>query len=213
MSLICVGEIFFRSYKRFGKPLAAALRSNAKGLGTIMFGFFKSAPPVNNKTFTIDITANGVKINGKKKFSLPVDIKKLSGIFGNPRAVAFETKREDKEFLEAMHGKNTVTNRVNYTWDDLGVHAYTHNGSTVTCFGIRVGENVNMYPHTPKVPCHGIVTVNGAPWLPALKRGEDAVVFLRISVGAYGVTAEYTNEDIDPQQRTENDFTELEIQK
>lgn len=100
---------------------------------------------MNDKTFTTDIAANGVKVNGKKKFSLPVDIKRLSEIFGNPRAVAFETKREDKEFLESMHGKNTVTNRVNYTWDDLCVHAYAHNGSTVTCFGIRAGENVNMY--------------------------------------------------------------------
>lgn len=36
----------------------------------------------------MDITANGVKVNGKKTFSLPVDIKKLSEIFGNPRAVA-----------------------------------------------------------------------------------------------------------------------------
>lgn len=161
----------------------------------------------------MDITANGVKVNGKKTFSLPVDIKKLSGIFGDPRAVAFETKREQKEVLEAMHGKNTVTNRVNYTWDDLGVCAYTHNGSTVTCFGIRVGENVSMYPHTPQVPCHGIVTVNGAPWLAALKRGEDAMVFLRISVGAYGVIAEYTNDNIDPRQRSEKDFTEISIQK
>ena len=193
--------------------MKTALCNNPKGLGTIMFGFFKSTPPVNDTTFTIDITANGVKINGKKKFSLPVDMKKLSKIFRNPRAVGFETKREDKEFLEAMHGKNTVTNRVNYAWDNLGVYAYTQNGKTASCFGIRVGENVNMYPHMPKVPCRGIVTVNGAPWLPALKRGEDTMVFLRIQVGAYGVIAEYTDDDIDPQQRTEKDFTEIEIQK
>lgn len=178
-----------------------------------MFGFFKSNSLLEGKGFTIDITPKKIIINGKKKFSLPADIKKLCKIFGNPRGVGFDTKRDDKEFLESMHGKNTVTNRVNYAWDSLGVYAYTQNGKAVTCFGIRVGENVNMYPHIPASVFRGTVTVNGMPWLNALKRGEDDMVFLKIRLGEYSVIAEYTDEDIEAKQRGENDFTEIEIQR
>lgn len=179
-----------------------------------MFAFFKSTPPVNDKSFLINITPKGVIINGKKKFSLPCDMKKLTKIFGSPRAAMFETDRENKEFLEAMHGQNTVTNRVNFSWDSLGVYCYTLNGKKATCFGIRITDQpIAIYPQTPKTPFRGTVTVNGSPWLEAVKRGEDCEVFFNLINGEYSVIAEYTDDETDPWKRGEQDFTEIEVQK
>lgn len=179
-----------------------------------MFGFFKSKPPVNDKSFLINITDKGVIINGRKKFSLPCDMKRLNKIFGSPRAAMFETDRENKEFLEAMHGQNTVTNRVNYSWDALGVYCYTLNGKKATCFGVRINEKpVAIYPQTPKTSFKGVITVNGAPWLSTVKQGEDCEVFFNYTIGGFSVIAEFTDDEIDPQERGEQDFTEIEVQK
>lgn len=182
-----------------------------------MFEFLKNLftkmTVVNDKSFTLDLSEKGVTVNGKKTFGIPENMEKLKKIFGNPRAVTFETKREDKEFLEGMHGKNTVTNRVNYAWDDLGIYTYTLNGKQISCFGIRIGEHVNMYDHIPKKPFCGTLTIKGEPWLRVAKRGADEEVFLRVYMGSYGIIAEYTDDDIETQNRTEQDFTEIEIQK
>ena len=149
-----------------------------------MFGFFKSKPPVNDKSFLINITDKGVIINGRKKFSLPCDMKRLNKIFGSPRAAMFETDRENKEFLEA------------------------------TCFGVRINEKpVAIYPQTPKTSFKGVITVNGAPWLSTVKQGEDCEVFFNYTIGGFSVIAEFTDDEIDPQERGEQDFTEIEVQK
>lgn len=179
-----------------------------------MFGWFKSTPPVNDGSFRIDICKKGISVNGKKKFSLPADLKKLIKIFGSPRAAVFETNRENKEFLEAMHGKNTVTNRVNYAWDSLGVYCYTLNGKRVSCFGIRTAETLKTYyPHSPKTAFRGVVTVNGEPWLKAVRSGEDCEVFLSLNSFGYGIVAEYTDEEIEASLREERDFTGIEVQR
>lgn len=180
-----------------------------------MFGFFKSLPPVNDKSFSVNITPKGIIVNGKRKFSLPCDMKKLKKIFGSPRAVVLETDRENKVFLEAMHGGSAVTNRVNYSWDALGVYCYTLNGKKANCFGIRITDlPIAIYPQTPKIPFKGTVTIGGAPWLNAVKRGEDCEVFFNLSIGGgCSVIAEYTDDDKEPQTRTEQDFTEIEVQR
>ncbi len=179
-----------------------------------MFGWFRSSPPINNGDFKINIDQKGITINGKKKFSLPVDLKKLIKIFGSPRAAMFETDRENKEFLEEMHGKNTVTNRVNYAWDLLGVYCYTLNGKKVGCFGIRTAETLKTaYPHSPRAAFRGVVTINGEHWLNAIKRGEDCEVFLNLNSLGYSIIAEYTDDEISPSVRGEQDFKGIEIQR
>lgn len=83
--------------------------------------FNKTFPVAEGEPIRIDITGKNIVINEKNKLTLPVDIDTMVKIFGNPRAMQFDTKMDDKNFLDSMYGQNTVTNRVNYIWDQLGI--------------------------------------------------------------------------------------------
>lgn len=180
------------------------------GLFDKLFG--KKAPEVSEKTVgcTIDIRGDCFVINGKK-LEVPMHIDALSAVLGTPRRVAFKTKEDDRRFVEeVMH--DTMTQRVNYTWDDLGLMCYTYNGSVVNTFGIRLNPSDCKAPSEPKKLFGGKLTINGGHWLPAALAGEDCDVFRHIYVGEYLLTAEYTDFDQDDSTRDESSFTGIEIQ-
>ena len=81
------------------------------------------------------ITNKKIKINGNK-ISIPCDIEALTLILGQPRAQHYETKPDDKAVLEEMHNDASVTDRVNYMWDSVGIKCYTLDGKTVNTFSI-----------------------------------------------------------------------------
>ena len=182
------------------------------GFFSKLFGKKKSAVLGNSKTITIDIREDGVMINGKK-MDIPIHIRALSDILGKPRKTAFKTSKEDKEVYAKMHPGEILVQRINYTWDELGLMCYTNNGSVVNCFGIEFNppEGYNAASH-PKSMFGGTVLINGKPWLGEVMAGKDLEVFRKIIVGNYSLVAEYTDFEQDDSTRDESGFTGIEIQ-
>lgn len=173
--------------------------------------FNKTFPVAEGEPIRIDITGKNIVINEKNKLTLPVDIDTMVKIFGNPRAMQFDTKMDDKNFLDSMYGQNTVTNRVNYIWDQLGIKCYTLNGKTVTTFGIELNKGTLDYPHVSEKLFNGKITINGKHWLPIVKAGEDCEVIQHVYLGKYLLTCEYVDFEQEMTYRTEKDYTGIEI--
>ncbi len=175
-----------------------------------MFG--KKTAEISEKTlnYTIDIQGDCFIINGSR-LEVPIHIDALSAVLGEPRKVSLNTKPEDREFLQELHGE-PVTNRVNYVWDKLGLMCYTHNGKVVNTFGICLQPTSYTSSSTPKGLFGGTLLICGQPWLSAVLAGKDCEVMRQVVLGDYLLTAEYTDFEQDDSTRTEKDFTGIEIQ-
>ncbi len=162
------------------------------------------------KSCSIDIRGDCFVINGQK-LEVPMHIDALTRILGKPRANRFKTDDDTQRFLETLH-KEPVSNRVNYTWDELGLMCYTYNGKVVNTFGICIQPANNGSPSNPRALFGGTVTINGGAWLPVILAGEDKEVFREVKLGNYLITAEYTDFVQDDSTRDEKSFTGFEIQ-
>lgn len=175
-----------------------------------LFGKKVKKIPENPAELTIDIKKHCFVINGNK-LEVPIHINALSEVLGEPRAHRFKTEAKTREVLE-RNSREPITNRVNYTWDALGLMCYTHNGKVVNTFAIQLGEQTNNSPSNAKRHFAGTLTINGMPWLPVIMAGKDCDVMRQAYIGDYLITAEYTDFEQDDQTRDENSFTGLEIQ-
>lgn len=175
-----------------------------------LFGKKPEQVSEKSKGYSIDIRDDCFVINGQK-LEVPMHIDALTKVLGEPRAKHFRTDAQSQHFLEALHGE-PVSNRVNYTWDELGLMCYTHNGKVVNTFGICIQPQTNDSPSNPKMLFGGTITINGGAWLPVVLAGRDEDVFREFYVGNYLITAEYTDFDQDDSTRGETSFTGLEIQ-
>lgn len=181
------------------------------GLFAKLFGKNKFEVGARSSGFTIDIRGDCFIINGKR-LDVPIHIDGLSDVLGKPRKTAFKTDAEDKEIYEKIHPGEVLVQRVNYTWDDLGLMCYTGNGSVVNCFGICMNSTDYNVASNPKQLFGGKVLICGKPWLGEVLKGKDCDVFRELIVGNYLLTAEYTDFDQDDDTRDESSFTGIEIQ-
>lgn len=172
--------------------------------------FKKPAPVKSGEPISIDITGTNIIIN-KNKLALPSDIDKITAVLGAPRAVQYETNIDDKNFLDKLHGSNSVTNRVNYFWDSIGIKCYTLDSRTVSTFAIELNQGALTFPNTTEGLFKGVVTINGRPWLPQIKAGTDLEVMQQLRLGKYSLACEYTDFEQQPSQRTERDYTSIEV--
>ena len=170
----------------------------------------EKASGVSSRDYSIDIRDNCFVINGQK-LDLPIHIGALTAVLGKPRSVSFKTNDKDREFLEDLHSE-PVTNRVNYTWDKLGLMCYTYNGKVVNTFGICIQPQTNNSPSNPKGLFEGRLTMNGLPWLPVVMAGKDCEVMREVYMGSYLISAEYVDFGQEDSTRDETSFTGLEIQ-
>lgn len=193
--------------------------------GVFMFEFLKRlfgkksdsvqvriVPLQQGETVHIDIKGDRIVLN-QSVFTLPIDITNLIRILGEPRVQQFDTKIEDKEFLERLHNGAPVTNRANYMWDDLGIKCYTLDGTTVNTFGIELNQGFLEYPHIPQNKFNGTVTIEGKPWLSEINKGGDCDEILRqLYLGSHLLTAEYVDFEQISGTPAEKDYTGIEIQ-
>ncbi|MCM1298100.1 MAG: hypothetical protein NC203_06060 [Firmicutes bacterium] len=160
----------------------------------------------------VDLRSDRITIN-QSVLTLPIDIMRLIQILGEPRVQQFETKLEDKEFLEKLHSGAQVTNRANYMWDGLGIKCYTLDGTTVNTIGVELNQGFLEYPHIPQNKFAGTVTIEGKPWLSEINKGVDCNEILRqLYLGNYLLTAEYTDFEQISGTPSEKDYTGIEIQ-
>lgn len=175
-----------------------------------LFGRKKPAASVKAADFTIDIRGDCFIVNGSR-LEVPMHIEALARVLGEPRRNRFRTGRGDREILEQLYG-TPVTDRVNYTWDELGLMCYTYNGKVVNTFGICTQTSESRAPSNPRSLYSGKLLIGGQPWFDVIMRGEDCEVMRELRFGEYLLTAEYTDFDQDDSTRTEKDLTGIEIQ-
>lgn len=161
----------------------------------------------NGEDATVDFTENGVYINGNR-IEIPMHIDALTKIFGKARTTSHKPDADDKAFMNMVYHEQ-VTKRVNYTWDDLGIIAYTRTGKIVSAFSVQFTKE--DYPQSPKNVFKGKVTINGKPWFPEIMNGEDCEVMRQYHFDMYMICAEYTDFEEDDSARTEDSFTSLEL--
>ncbi len=158
----------------------------------------------------IDITPKGFTINGVQS-EVPIHIDGLVKFFGKPRSNSHKPDKEEREFVRKTYNEE-MTTRVNYTWDNLGFVAYTHNGAVVNTFSITVQDGGFPTPQKPKNIFKGTLTINGKPWFGELMKGKDCDGILRqLVVGEYTVTGEYADYEDDDCTLGEKGFHDIEI--
>lgn len=169
------------------------------------FGLFGKKSLIAPEDVVIELSEDRVTVNGVV-VDIPTHIDALTKILGKPRKAAFKGKEKDM-------------NRVNYAWDSLGLCCYTKNGSVVYCFEMRMNKGEICPKHYPKEFFKGKITINGVPWLEAVKNAPPTPIapgepefFREISLGGYNALAEYVDFEQDESSRTEKDFTTISIQ-
>lgn len=169
------------------------------------FGLFGKKSLIAPEDVVIELGEDRITVNGTV-VDIPTHIDALKKILGKPRKAAFRGKEKDM-------------NRVNYAWDSLGLCCYTKNGSVVYCFEMRMNKGEICPKHYPKEFFKGRITINGVPWLEAVKNAPPTPIapgepefFREISLGGYNALAEYVDFEQDESSRTEKDFTTISIQ-
>lgn len=159
---------------------------------------------------TINITDKGLEVNGEL-LDLPVHISSLERLFGEPRAIKYETSPEMRQFLEEIHGKGMVTNRVNYAWDELGLFCFTMNAKVVSTFAIRLSTKGDTHKHFPISAFKGTVLINGKPWFEVMKNAVDQETSCQYVMDFYSVRAEYINCNETQETRKADGFMTISI--
>lgn len=157
----------------------------------------------------INYTAQKLVIDGKE-IDFPIHIEILSEILGKPRATEFETDDELRAWLEKSEGVGMVTRRVNYAWDDLGLLAYTNNGTVAKCFSVLLKPSDLKY--APRSVYKGKLTINGNDWFSAMKTGENGQFLSEYVLGDYKITAEKSDFSKDVSECSSEDFNCVDIQ-
>ncbi len=171
-----------------------------------LFGGHKQ-PAVEIKN--INLTELGVEINGTL-VDIPTHLSALAKLLGKPRAIGFETDDEIREFLEKTEGEGMVTKRVNYAWDELGLLAYTHNGSVVNCFSIQLKPSISK--NAPRGVFGGVAAINGEDWFSVMKSGKDGMFLAEFRLGNYKIVSEKSDFQKNLADCGREDFNCVDIQ-
>lgn len=154
------------------------------------FDLFRKKPAIDAERLVIDLTENGLDVNGIH-IALPCDIDALKHIFGGAR--------------QTVHPADfTPEKNYNYTWDRLGIYCYSRGGIIVHNISVRMNGDADL-SYSPSSLFKGIYTINGENWFNVMKNGETewledegfrVPVFKRTVLGKYSVISEFTNEDL-----------------
>lgn len=162
-----------------------------------------------SKSITIDIRDDCFMIDDKR-FDIPADIDAFKNVFGEPRVTEFETTDAMREFLEESSGK-PMTNRANYTWDELGLECYTYDGKTVNSFCIYLNTSEHESDAAPHMMFGGKLTINGQHWLLIIKSGKIRGFYPHAYVGKYSLTAGLIDSNQKVSKTNETSFTSVNI--
>lgn len=164
-----------------------------------------------SKGISIDIRDDCVMIDGKR-FDIPFDIDAIKAVWGKPRFTELETPESMRVYLEESSGM-PVTNRSNYTFDELGVEYFTYDGKTVFNFSVYLNTSKLNYKAVPQMMFGGSLTINGQPWLPIIKRGKEtcAGTSQKIIVGKHSVIADLIDCNLRASKRTEANYSRFSI--
>ena len=175
-----------------------------------LFDAFKKQPVIAPENLNINITDNGMQLNGAL-VQLPCTVDSLTAILGKPREVVYQTPKSQIDPMMLAQFPELAAKRINYTWDALGVYCYTRSDSMVNCIGVqhKVRLKVN---HTPESLFCGTLTVNGTSWHEAARNGEDMEAYRRIILGEYSAVFGYADFSNPEGIGNADDYTGTEFQ-
>ena len=175
-----------------------------------LFDAFKKKSDVAPESLNINITDNGIQLNGAL-VRLPCPVDSLTAILGRPREVVYQTPKSQINPMMLAQFPELAAKRINYTWDALGVYCYTRSDSMVNCIGVqhKVRLKVN---HTPESLFCGTLTINGIPWYEAVRKGIDMEAYRQIDIGNNSVISGYSDFSRPESLGTADDYTGIEFQ-
>lgn len=159
----------------------------------------------------IDIRHDSIIVNGETIGDKP-ELDALKKVIGEPRIQKKEPDKNYRAYMEERRGKDYFDNFMALVWDDLGIFSRTNNGKTLAAIGMVFDNSKKTALHTPKSNFSGTLTINGMDWLTAVKSGQDMFGnYCKIALKSFVVFAEYTPVKKPLSERTEKDFTLIEI--
>lgn len=159
----------------------------------------------------IDIRDSFIVINGETVESA-LDVERLTQLLGEPRVHKNEPDKNYRAYMEERRGKNYFDNLKSLVWDDAGIYSHSEDGKTLMSFGIVFDNSKKTALHTPKSVFSGTLKIGGEDWLSALKKGRDMFGnYCKLDLGKFVAFAEYKPGKLSLSERTENDFTLIEI--
>lgn len=158
-----------------------------------------------------DIRQESIVIDGTE-ISADLGLEALKAALGEPRVEKTEPDKNYREYMEKRRGKDYFENNRSLVWDDAGMYSHTDDGKTLASLGLVFDNSLKTAVHTPKSNFSGKLMINGGDWISALKTGKDMFGnYCKLSVGKFVIFAEYTSEKKPLSERTEKDFTLIEI--
>ncbi len=144
---------------------------------------------------TVNVSENGIEINNTA-IQLPCDISLLFSVLGEAVRKDFgkiSSSEFNKDELDRLN--SIAPQRACYTWNTLGIHCHTDDGTSVNTISLRMRDS-SLFKHPDYYPASmfsGTFTINGKPWLKALEKGEKDEDSTELIVGEYSVYGSRTD--------------------
>lgn len=159
----------------------------------------------------IDIRNDSIVINGTE-IGAALNVEELKASLGEPRAQQTVPDKNYREYMEKRRGKDYFETSRSLVWDESGIYSHTVDGKTLASFGMVFDNSKKTAVHTPKSNFSGKLMINGEDWLSAVKKGKDMFGnYCKLEVSSFVLFAEYTPGKKLLAERTESDFTLIEM--
>lgn len=159
----------------------------------------------------IDIRNDCIVIDGENIAS-ELELDAVKKALGEPRVQKTEPDKNYRAYMEQRRGKDYFENSKSLVWDDFGIYSHSDDGRTLISFGIVFDNSKKTALHTPKSVFPGTLKINGEDWLTAVKSGKNMFGnYCKLDLVKFVVFAEYKPGKIPLSERTENDFTLIEL--
>ena len=147
-----------------------------------------------------------------KVIGVDLEVEALKDALGEPRIQKTEPDKNYREYMEKRRGKDYFENNMSLVWDNEGIYSHTDDGKTLVSLGLVFDRTHKTALHTPKSNFSGKLLINGEDWLAAIKKGKDMFGnYCKLTVKGFVIFAEYTAEKKPLAERTEKDFTLMEV--
>ncbi|MBQ8196276.1 MAG: hypothetical protein IJZ47_13050 [Oscillospiraceae bacterium] len=170
-----------------------------------------------SQDITINVTEEYIEINGKQVV-LPVKMEELFDMFSAAQKhtfgkidIDFLTK-EDNDFIN----ESVSEQRANFTWNDLGLYAYTNEGRYADCLMVmlRPSTDGSDPEHYPQNMFGGTLTISGAHWFEFLKSVKPEYSNSsnkHRTLGRYVIYGEFTEREFKDKKRTDKHYSHIQI--
>ncbi len=170
-----------------------------------------------SQDITINVTEEYIEINGKQ-FMLPIKMEELFDIFGAAQKhtfgkidIDFLTKEDNDLINEAVSEQ-----RANFTWNDLGLYAYTNEGRYADCLMVmlRPSTDGSDPEHYPQNMFGGTLTINGEHWFEFLKSVKPEYSNSKNKnrkLGRYIIFGDFTEREFKDKKRTYRHYSSIQI--